>query len=73
MASQIFSLTPNSTDAESDLDVLELVSTVGGDTKHAAIASTSAVRYLRSDTTGDDNTFGFSGGSSIPSEVVFKA
>ena len=72
MASQIFSLTPNSTDSESDANVWELVSSVGGDTKHAAIASNSTIRYLRSDTSGDDNTFGFSGGSDIPDDAVIQ-
>lgn len=72
MASQIFSLSPNSTDLESDLADWELVTTIGGDTKHAAIASTSSTRYIRSDTTGDDNTFGFSGGSDIPDDAVIQ-
>ena len=72
MASQIFSLSPNSTAIESDGADWELVTTIGGDTKHAAIASTSSTRYLRSDTTGDDNTFGFSGGSDIPDDAVIQ-
>lgn len=72
MASQIFSLTAASTDSESDADVWELVTTVGGDTKHGAIQSTSTGRYIRSDTNGDDNTFGFAGGSDIPDDAVIQ-
>tara|TARA_B100001564_G_scaffold156270_1_gene131231 strand:+ start:1324 stop:1986 length:663 start_codon:yes stop_codon:yes gene_type:complete len=72
MASQNFSLTPSSTDSESDANVWELVTTIGGDTKHGALQSTSTGRYLRSDTAGDDNTFGLSGGSDIPDDAVIQ-
>ena len=58
MASQMYTLVPNGSDELNGSD-WSLQTTIGGDTRHAAIASASTTRYIYANTTLRNNQFRF--------------